>query len=216
MRSAGYALVMALLLLVLASLAVTLAVQKAQTDARREREAELLFVGDEFLRAIRAYASAPGLPSRYPEKLADLLEDGRWPVPRRYLRRIYPDPMTGKADWDLDLVAGRIVGVHSRSGAAPLRHANFPAQYAVFANADSYRNWRFSMVGAPAGAAANGSGGSSDNSPSPPTPPDQAARIACVLQYGPSAAQQCGNDRACLVGVSRQYLACLAAIPPGG
>jgi hypothetical protein len=212
-------LISALLMLVVASLAVTLAVQKAQTQAQREREAQLLFVGDEFARAIRAYASAPGVPSRYPEKLTDLVDDRRWPATRRYLRRIYIDPMTGKTDWVLELASGRIVGVHSRSGAVPLRHANFPLAYAGFEKAASYRDWRFSTVGTPAASsgsvASGGSGDSGDASP-PPTPPDQSARIACVTQYGPSAAQQCGSDRACLVGLSRQYLACLAAIQPGG
>jgi type II secretory pathway pseudopilin PulG len=146
MRSAGYALITALLLLVIASLAVTLAVQKAQTGAQREREAELLFVGDQFRQAIRAYASAPGLPSQYPEALEDLLADKRWPVTRRYLRRIYMDPVMGKADWELDKAQGRIVGVHSPSERAPLRHAGFSQDDAAFEQAETYADWRFSAV----------------------------------------------------------------------
>jgi type II secretory pathway pseudopilin PulG len=145
-QSAGYALVMALLLLVLASLAVTLAVQKAQTEAQREREAELLFVGNQFRQAIRAYALAPGLPAQYPETLEDLLVDKRWPVTRRYLRRIFPDPMTGRADWELDKAQGRIVGVHSASGRAPLRHAGFSLDDAAFEQAQTYADWRFSAA----------------------------------------------------------------------
>ena len=145
-RRRGYALLTALLLLVLASLAVTLAVEKAQTGAQRERETELLFVGDQFRQAIRAYASAPGVPAQYPETLDDLVADKRWPVPRRHLRQIYMDPMTGKADWQLDKAQGRIVGVHSASTRVPLRHAGFSLDDAAFEQAQTYADWRFSAV----------------------------------------------------------------------
>jgi type II secretory pathway pseudopilin PulG len=88
----------------------------AATAAKREREAELLFVGDEFARAIAEYhASSPGAP-QYPQKLEELLADNRYPNARRYLRRVYRDPMTGRADWGLVRgPGGGIVAVHSQS-----------------------------------------------------------------------------------------------------
>lgn len=145
-RRSGYALIMSLLLLVMTSLAVTLALQRAQTDAQREREDELLFVGDQFRQAIRAYTLSPGLPSEYPARLEDLLEDKRWPSPRRYLRKIYPDPMTGRADWLLDLSQGRVIGVRSSSLREPLRHAGFPLDDMAFSEVASYSEWRFDAV----------------------------------------------------------------------
>src|SRR5262249_9242669 len=67
---------------------------------QREREQELLFAGNQFRQAIALYERrTPGGARRYPEKLADLLLDKRYPVVQRYLRRIYADPMTGKAEW---------------------------------------------------------------------------------------------------------------------
>ncbi len=143
----------------------------ASTTAKREKEAELLFVGDQFARAIAEYhASSPGAP-QYPQKLEELLADNRYPNARRYLRRVYPDPMTGRADWGLVRgPGGGIVGVHSQSMDRPLKTANFPPGYESFAGATVYSAWRF-------GPAAAGS----------PVAPGSAARPATP---GPGSAQK--------------------------
>jgi type II secretory pathway pseudopilin PulG len=116
----------------------------ASTAAKREKEAELLFVGDQFARAIAEYhASSPGAP-QYPQKLEQLLADNRFPNARRYLRRIYPDPMTGRPDWGLLRgPGGGIIGVHSQSLERPLKIANFPRGYESFTGAGTYSGWRF-------------------------------------------------------------------------
>jgi type II secretory pathway pseudopilin PulG len=144
----GYALIAALILLVLASLAVTAAVGKAQVDAQREREADLLFVGDEYRRALLAYSTAPGVPPQFPEKLEDLLQDHRFASTRRYLRRLYPDPLDPAAAWVLERSGGRIVGLHSQAPGVPLKHGGFAPADAAFAKARSYAEWRFSAVAA--------------------------------------------------------------------
>src|SRR5262245_63821552 len=65
-----------------------------RTAAQREREAELLFVGNQFRTAfMNYYANSPVGKQRFPRTLDDLVEDSRLPVTRRHLRRIYPDPM---------------------------------------------------------------------------------------------------------------------------
>jgi len=151
-------MVMALLLLALASLGVMLAVQIAQTDAQRERELELLFVGAQYRQALAAYASAPNVPAEYPRKLDDLLQDRRLPTTRRYLRRLYPDPITGSSDWEVKLFQGRIIGVHSRSTLEPLIHANFPEGYAAFEKAKSYADWTFDAPPATTAPAPAGTG----------------------------------------------------------
>lgn len=95
-----------------------------QTLMQREREAELLFRLGEFRRAIERYRADRG---RYPKELKDLLEDRSQLQTRRYLRRIYRDPVTGKDDWKLELIADRagivsgIKDLHSRSEARPLK-----------------------------------------------------------------------------------------------
>ena len=69
-RHRGYALIAALIALAVASLAVTLAVRRAQVDAQRERETELLFVGDQYRRALANYFSHPvaGQAASYPQR----------------------------------------------------------------------------------------------------------------------------------------------------
>jgi len=73
-----------------------------RTQAQREREQELLFIGHEFQAAIAAYyKSNTGGSSQYPQEISDLLEDTRGPEARHHLRRLYVDPLTGAADWTI-------------------------------------------------------------------------------------------------------------------
>lgn len=97
------------------------------TAAQREREADLIFAGGELARAIAHYrADSPLGRTDYPRSLDELLEDRRVPYVRRYLRRVYRDPMTGQADWGVLREGERIVGVHSRSEHEPLRTGPLP------------------------------------------------------------------------------------------
>jgi len=147
--SGGFTYVWLLVAVALMAAGLAAIGEVASTAAKREREAELLFVGDQFARAIAEYsASSPGAP-QYPRKLEDLLADNRYPNARRYLRRIYPDPMTGRPDWGLVRgPGGGIVGVHSQSMERPLKTANFPQGYESFAGATVYSAWRFGPASA--------------------------------------------------------------------
>jgi len=195
--------------LVAAGLAATAEV--ASTAARRDKEAELLFAGDQFARAIARYrAAAPG-SQVYPQRLEDLLADNRFPNVRRHLRRIYRDPMTGGADWGLIRGPnGGIVGVYSTSTAQPLKMANFPKDYAAFAGAQSYRDWVFAAGGpaggAPGGAAGGGAvvGSRADGSslgigPSNPgtAPPQQAPAVRVPREPWACNAQRANDLRTC-------------------
>ena len=94
---------------------------------QREKEKELLFVGDQFRKAIgRYYENSPGTLKRYPNSLEDLLLDKRFVTTQRYLRRIYVDPMTLKSEWGLiKAPEGGIMGVHSMSNKHPMKIDNF-------------------------------------------------------------------------------------------
>lgn len=114
--------------------------------AQREREAELLFAGDQIRQAIkRYYEDVPqGQQHRFPQRLDDLLLDKRWPGTQRHLRRIYLDPMTGSTDWALvPAPGGGILGVHSRSTAAPLKRQGFGRLDTAFEDATTLADWRF-------------------------------------------------------------------------
>ena len=93
------------------------------TTEQRERETQLLFVGHAYRLAIASfYANG----HRFPSTLDELLQDDRFPVPKHHLRRLYPDPMTGHADWTPVLTADGqgIMGIGSSSRAAPIKRRN--------------------------------------------------------------------------------------------
>lgn len=119
----GFTYITVLIILAILSGGLALLGEMWHTAAKREREAELLFVGGEYRRAIqRYYLNGPG---QYPRSLADLIKDPRKPVTERYLRQLYPDPITGKNEWGLVKAPdGGIMGVYSLSEDRPLKIAN--------------------------------------------------------------------------------------------
>lgn len=114
-------------------------------QAQREKEKELLYVGDQIRLAIaQYYEKSPGGNKRFPRTLEDLLLDQRYPATRRYLRRVYKDPMIGSKGWEiLPAPDGGIIGVHSKSKEKPIKMDNFPVGYEEFKNAESYLDWNF-------------------------------------------------------------------------
>ena len=113
--------------------------------AQRDKEAELLFIGEQFRAAIESYyLKSPG-GRAYPKKLEDLVEDKRFPMPMRHLRRVYPDPITGSTAWGLVEMPGNggIMGVYSKSEEKPIKQGNFGARQQAFEDADSYTKWTF-------------------------------------------------------------------------
>jgi hypothetical protein len=115
-------------------------------DIHREREQELLRVGDEIAGAIAQYyqASAGGT-KRYPPQLDDLLSDRRAFGLVRYLRRIPPDPMTRSTAWGVVRAEdGGIMGVYSVSTEAPMREVPVTLDHTQLPAARRYADWKFS------------------------------------------------------------------------
>jgi len=74
--------------------------QQWRFERRREKEAEMVARAQEIVSAIATYRQA--VPnSGGPASLQDLVEDRRGPRTLRHLRRIWVDPLTGRADWGL-------------------------------------------------------------------------------------------------------------------
>ena len=113
-------------------------------EARRDKEQELLFAGEQIRAAIDRYRDAsPGAEKQYPERLEDLLQDRRFPMPVRHLRRLYRDPMSAEGAWGLIREQGRIIGVVSEAEGRPLKVAGFSPTQKEFEGAGSYAGWRF-------------------------------------------------------------------------
>jgi type II secretory pathway pseudopilin PulG len=127
--------------------------------AQREKEQELLFIGGQFRDAIASYYNKSPGAKVYPKKLEDLLEDRRFPMPQHHLRRVYSDPMTGKAEWGMvEAPGGGFMGVHSLSEETPVKSGNFSVKEQAFEGAEHYTKWMFaySPPGLGAGIAPGG------------------------------------------------------------
>ena len=119
--------------------------ERVGDEALREREVQLLFAGEQFRRAIGSYYEAsPGSVKQYPRRLEDLLDDSRFVGRRRHLRKIYRDPMSGRAEWGIVRAPdGGLAGVYSRSEAKPLKTAGFATGQDAFNGAERYSAWEF-------------------------------------------------------------------------
>lgn len=141
----GFTYLAVLFAVVVSTAGLAGAVQLWSFAQQREREIELLFVGAQFRQAIALYYErTPGVAKRYPAELADLLKDARYPGTQRYLRKIYVDPMTGKADWGLvKAPEGGIMGVYSLSTGQTAKVANFRLADVGLAGKTKYSDWQF-------------------------------------------------------------------------
>ena len=115
---------------------------------QREKERELLFVGNQFRQAIALYYErTPGAAKSYPAKLEELLADGRYNPPQHYLRKLYRDPVTNLQKWGVIIAPeGGIMGVHSLSNAQPVKVAGFCYLDRSFEGAGKYSEWVFSYA----------------------------------------------------------------------
>jgi type II secretory pathway pseudopilin PulG len=106
---AGYTLLMVVFLVATMLILVGAAVPNLLTQGRREREAEMVWRGEQYKRAIGLYYRAFG---RFPTQIEDLtkLTNGM-----RFLRKAYTDPMNKKdGSWRLLYVGpnGQLIGSH--------------------------------------------------------------------------------------------------------
>ncbi len=162
----GYIYIWTLFAVMLSGVMLAAAGQVWQTGAIREKESQLLFVGDQFRQAIESYyndsQTATGGGGRYPESLEELLKDERSPALKRHLRKIFIDPMTNSYDWGLvKQEDGGITGIYSLSVGVPVKRANFPEDYSTFEKAANYQDWKFTHAVNVTGGEKNGQAGSS-------------------------------------------------------
>jgi type II secretory pathway pseudopilin PulG len=143
-RERGFTYLTALFVVAILAGGLALAGTVWEQAAAREREAELLFVGHQYRRAIGLYYdSTPGSVKRYPQTMEDLLKDPRQPATQRFLRKLYPDPFGGK-EWGVVKGSdGGIAGVYSLSEAKPIKVSGFKVRDAAFEGAQKYADWKF-------------------------------------------------------------------------
>lgn len=90
---AGYTLAIFVMAIAVMSIAMGVAVQTVEFQMRREREAELIFRGEQFIEAIRLYKIKYG---RYPMQLKEIYE-----AKPRVIRKRWKDPITDSEKWGI-------------------------------------------------------------------------------------------------------------------
>lgn len=151
-RQNGFTYLLVLFFIASVAAGLSAAGELWSTSRQQERELELLFAGNAIRQAIASYYLAtPGVLKQYPASLENLLKDPRFPDTRRYLRQLYPDPVTASTEWALIRAPqGGIMGVASASERAPLKRAGFRHPNQAFEDQAirlkdklRYRDWEF-------------------------------------------------------------------------
>lgn len=141
----GYALMAALVMVVVMGLGVGIAASSWRTKVRRSHEQELLWRGDQYRKAIASYYRMVhgGARGSYPRNLESLKNDPRVLHRLRHIRRLYKDPLTGE---DFILIkdgSGGIIGVRSESNSEPFKKDGFSYDNARLTNCKRYSEWEF-------------------------------------------------------------------------
>jgi len=103
-RESGYTLVIIVLTIAIMSIFMAVAVQTVEFQMRREREAELIFRGEQYVEAIRLYKAKYG---RHPMRMKEI-----WEADPKVVRKQWLDPITDSEDWGLIFLGqeGRRIG----------------------------------------------------------------------------------------------------------
>jgi competence protein ComGC len=93
----GYVLIILMMVVLVLVIGLTVAVPVLQTEMKREKEAELIFRGRQYVEAVRLFQMKT--PGRFPSSLRELEE-------KKLIRRLYKDPMTDSGEWNVVLPLG--------------------------------------------------------------------------------------------------------------
>lgn len=94
----GYVLIILMMVVLVLFIGLTVAIPVLQTELQREKEAELIFRGRQYVEAVRLFQMKT--PGRFPSSLGELEE-------KKFVRRLYKDPMTEKGEWNVVLLLGQ-------------------------------------------------------------------------------------------------------------
>lgn len=175
-RAGGFTYVSLIIMVAIIGLVAAASLKLGATVQRSRAEQQLLLIGAAFSDALQSYADAtPAGQPPQPPSLKELLRDPRFPTPRRHLRKIFVDPMTGKAEWGIVYLGGTtgVLAVYSLSEARPVKIGNFPARFQGLAGKQKISQWRFVASG-PGTPGTPGTQGANTGA----APPDAASPLA--------------------------------------
>jgi len=119
-NQSGFTLVMFVMVIAIMSIMMGAAVQAVSFQMKREREAELIFRGRQYIEAIRLYKARYG---RNPMRLKEI-----WEADPKVIRKKWKDPITDSENWGIIFVGqeGRGVGRNNNLTGTPGEETPFP------------------------------------------------------------------------------------------
>ena len=146
-RQTGFTYMGVLMLITIAGIGMAGVGLVWHQNTQRENEKELLFIGEEYRKAIGSYyESSPAAAKQFPLSLDDLLLDKRFPDTKRHIRKLYADPITRNTPWGLIKQQAQITGIYSVSKLSPIKKFGFADQYEIFSKAVEYNEWKFNYI----------------------------------------------------------------------
>lgn len=160
-RAGGFTYLSLIILVAIIGLVAATTLKLGAAIQRSKAEQELLRIGAAFSDALQSYADAtPAGQSTQPPSFKELLRDPRFPTPRRHLRKVFVDPMTGRDEWGVVYLGDKtgIMAIYSLSDAKPIKVGNFEPRFQSLAGKQKISDWRFgaSTLAAPTNAAPTG------------------------------------------------------------
>lgn len=149
----GFAYLAVLFALALIGFGLSVTGQMWSESIRKEKEEDLLAKGTEIMNAINSYKKQRG---KFPKNLKVLLGETSGGGLKRYLRKIYKDPMTNKSDWTvIKEIGGNVVGVSSTSSEVPFKTVGFSKELQHLEGKNRYSEWVFKGEVLPSGKVQN-------------------------------------------------------------
>ncbi len=177
----GFVYLWALFSVALSGVIMAGAAQVWQAKSQRDKETELLFIGEQFRKAIMSYHNTG--TKQYPEKLEDLLQDSRAINVQRHIRKIYLDPITNSEDWGLI----EETPANTQAGAATSQ-SNAASNQRPGTNPSSTTN-----PGAASGLGATSGSSSTSNNPNTAANPAAATSSGLAPNANPAAGSTTGQ-----------------------
>jgi hypothetical protein len=203
----GYALLMVIFFTALLLISTMVAAPRILTEGKREKEAEMIWRGKQYVRGVKLYYRKMG---RFPTSLDDLTKPKTGSL--RFMRQAYKDPMsTGDGTWRLIYVgpAGQLIGSLKPPQTLQLPTGG-PGLGTPVANMagnnqqqpSAFGSSSFGNAGSMGGSAAAGAGAAQGNNPQAGAqPPNADPNAANPGQPGapgqpgqPTDASQAGTD----------------------
>jgi type II secretory pathway pseudopilin PulG len=148
-RAAGYAMAALLVAIAVLAIGMTVALPAWRQAAQREKEAELVFRGQQYVRAIQLFQRK--FAAAYPPSI-DVL------VSQKFLRKKYQDPMVEDGEFEV-LYQGSLVGLNPGQSAGTGAQGQRPGRGGASTSFTFNTGSGAVTQGAPAGAATGPRGG---------------------------------------------------------